>query len=100
MEQLTFKQSEENIIHLLATLLETILHLNIHSFMNLFHKSTNQTFPFACVYLAVMGVFLSPPVCRWMWDNLTCWQPAKIGEVVWMPCPELFEVMNEEYAGM
>uniref|UniRef100_A0A672T2H9 ADCYAP receptor type I n=1 Tax=Sinocyclocheilus grahami TaxID=75366 RepID=A0A672T2H9_SINGR len=35
-------------------------------------------------------------VCRWMWDNLTCWQPAKFGQVVWMPCPELFEVMSEE----
>uniref|UniRef100_A0A8C1G7G1 Adenylate cyclase activating polypeptide 1a (pituitary) receptor type I n=1 Tax=Cyprinus carpio TaxID=7962 RepID=A0A8C1G7G1_CYPCA len=35
-------------------------------------------------------------VCRWMWDNLTCWEPAKIGQVVWMPCPELFEVMSEE----
>ncbi|KTG42660.1 hypothetical protein cypCar_00008977 [Cyprinus carpio] len=37
-----------------------------------------------------------PLVCQWMWDNLTCWQPAKIGQVIWMPCPELFEVMNEE----
>ncbi|XP_017577086.1 pituitary adenylate cyclase-activating polypeptide type I receptor [Pygocentrus nattereri] len=36
-------------------------------------------------------------VCRWMWDNLTCWQPARIGEEVWMPCPELFQVMSEEF---
>ncbi|XP_059426950.1 pituitary adenylate cyclase-activating polypeptide type I receptor [Carassius carassius] len=35
-------------------------------------------------------------VCRWMWDNLTCWEPAKIGQVVWMPCPELFEFMSEQ----
>uniref|UniRef100_A0AAR2IKI7 Adenylate cyclase activating polypeptide 1a (pituitary) receptor type I n=1 Tax=Pygocentrus nattereri TaxID=42514 RepID=A0AAR2IKI7_PYGNA len=36
-------------------------------------------------------------LCRWMWDNLTCWQPARIGEEVWMPCPELFQVMSEEF---
>ncbi len=45
-------------------------------------------------------VFLcNPLVCRWMWDNLTCWQPAEIGQVVWMPCPELFDVMSEEADG-
>ncbi|TRY58989.1 hypothetical protein DNTS_030890 [Danionella cerebrum] len=31
-----------------------------------------------------------------MWDNLTCWQPAKLGQAVWMPCPDLFDFMNEE----
>ncbi|KAI2663603.1 Pituitary adenylate cyclase-activating polypeptide type I receptor [Labeo rohita] len=35
-------------------------------------------------------------VCRWTWDNLTCWQPAGIGEVVWMPCPEIFKDMSGE----
>ncbi|XP_065154759.1 pituitary adenylate cyclase-activating polypeptide type I receptor isoform X3 [Paramisgurnus dabryanus] len=35
-------------------------------------------------------------VCRWMWDNLTCWQPARIGQVVWMPCPDLFDFMSQE----
>uniref|UniRef100_A0A8D3C7W4 Adenylate cyclase activating polypeptide 1b (pituitary) receptor type I n=1 Tax=Scophthalmus maximus TaxID=52904 RepID=A0A8D3C7W4_SCOMX len=35
--------------------------------------------------------------CPWMWDNLTCWQPAKIGEVVEVNCPELFsQFMSEE----
>uniref|UniRef100_A0A8C2WSK6 ADCYAP receptor type I n=1 Tax=Cyclopterus lumpus TaxID=8103 RepID=A0A8C2WSK6_CYCLU len=35
--------------------------------------------------------------CPWMWDNLTCWQPARIGEVVEVNCPELFsQVMSEE----
>ncbi|XP_058482358.1 adenylate cyclase activating polypeptide 1a (pituitary) receptor type I isoform X3 [Solea solea] len=29
-------------------------------------------------------------VCPWMWDNLTCWQAASIGEVVVVNCPELF----------
>ncbi|XP_029002586.1 pituitary adenylate cyclase-activating polypeptide type I receptor isoform X1 [Betta splendens] len=32
--------------------------------------------------------------CPWMWDNLTCWQPARIGEVVEVNCPEIF--MSEE----
>ncbi|XP_038137661.1 adenylate cyclase activating polypeptide 1a (pituitary) receptor type I isoform X5 [Cyprinodon tularosa] len=29
-------------------------------------------------------------VCPWMWDNLTCWQAADVGEVVTVKCPELF----------
>ncbi|CAM9338208.1 unnamed protein product [Lampetra planeri] len=29
-------------------------------------------------------------VCPWMWDNLTCWQAARVGEVVVVNCPELF----------
>uniref|UniRef100_A0A3Q4GJI4 Adenylate cyclase activating polypeptide 1b (pituitary) receptor type I n=1 Tax=Neolamprologus brichardi TaxID=32507 RepID=A0A3Q4GJI4_NEOBR len=28
--------------------------------------------------------------CPWFWDNLTCWQPARLGEVVEVNCPELF----------
>lgn len=35
-----------------------------------------------------------------MWDNLTCWQPARIGEVVEVICPELFsQFMSEEDYG-
>ncbi|XP_027883627.1 pituitary adenylate cyclase-activating polypeptide type I receptor isoform X1 [Xiphophorus couchianus] len=35
--------------------------------------------------------------CPWFWDNLTCWQPAKVGEVIQMNCPELFsQFMSEE----
>ncbi|XP_024129814.1 adenylate cyclase activating polypeptide 1a (pituitary) receptor type I isoform X3 [Oryzias melastigma] len=26
--------------------------------------------------------------CSWMWDNLTCWQAANVGEVVVVNCPE------------
>ncbi len=38
--------------------------------------------------------------CPWMWDNLTCWQPARIGEVVEVNCPELFsQFMSEEDYG-
>ncbi|XP_028831856.1 pituitary adenylate cyclase-activating polypeptide type I receptor isoform X4 [Denticeps clupeoides] len=32
--------------------------------------------------------------CPWMWDNLTCWQAASVGEVVVVKCPELFEFMS------
>ncbi|XP_057697250.1 pituitary adenylate cyclase-activating polypeptide type I receptor isoform X1 [Corythoichthys intestinalis] len=36
--------------------------------------------------------------CPWMWDNLTCWQPASIGDVVEVNCPELFsQLMIEDY---
>ncbi|XP_064865259.1 pituitary adenylate cyclase-activating polypeptide type I receptor [Oncorhynchus nerka] len=35
--------------------------------------------------------------CPWLWDNLTCWQPARVGEVVVVSCPELFiQFMSEE----
>ncbi|KAF6716939.1 Pituitary adenylate cyclase-activating polypeptide type I receptor [Oryzias melastigma] len=25
--------------------------------------------------------------CPWFWDNLTCWQPAKVGDVIEVNCP-------------
>ncbi|OCT75425.1 vasoactive intestinal polypeptide receptor [Xenopus laevis] len=28
--------------------------------------------------------------CRVMWDNITCWRSANIGEMVVMPCPDYF----------
>ncbi|XP_030647003.1 pituitary adenylate cyclase-activating polypeptide type I receptor [Chanos chanos] len=34
--------------------------------------------------------------CPWLWDNLTCWQAARVGEVVVVKCPELFEVMSTD----
>lgn len=35
---------------------------------------------------------LSPhSACPWMWDNLTCWQAASVGEVVVVNCQELFQ---------
>ncbi|XP_035283879.1 pituitary adenylate cyclase-activating polypeptide type I receptor-like isoform X3 [Anguilla anguilla] len=34
--------------------------------------------------------------CPWMWDNLTCWQSAAVGEVVVVSCPELFEFMRPD----
>uniref|UniRef100_A0A8C9TX14 Adenylate cyclase activating polypeptide 1a (pituitary) receptor type I n=1 Tax=Scleropages formosus TaxID=113540 RepID=A0A8C9TX14_SCLFO len=38
--------------------------------------------------------------CPWMWDNLTCWQSAKVGEVVVVNCPELFEFMSPDYGDL
>ncbi|XP_056127569.1 adenylate cyclase activating polypeptide 1a (pituitary) receptor type I isoform X1 [Rhinichthys klamathensis goyatoka] len=34
--------------------------------------------------------------CPWEWDNLTCWQPADVGEVVEVNCPELFDFMSPD----
>ncbi|KAG7263096.1 hypothetical protein CRUP_000698 [Coryphaenoides rupestris] len=35
--------------------------------------------------------------CPWMWDNLTCWEPARLGEVTEVNCPALFsEFISEE----
>ncbi|XP_077372982.1 pituitary adenylate cyclase-activating polypeptide type I receptor-like isoform X4 [Festucalex cinctus] len=35
--------------------------------------------------------------CPWMWDNLTCWQAADVGEVVVVNCPEFFhDLMGPE----
>ncbi|XP_054622530.1 pituitary adenylate cyclase-activating polypeptide type I receptor-like isoform X4 [Dunckerocampus dactyliophorus] len=36
-------------------------------------------------------------VCPWLWDNLTCWQGASVGEVVVVNCPEFFhDLMGPE----
>uniref|UniRef100_A0A8C6NP27 ADCYAP receptor type I n=1 Tax=Nothobranchius furzeri TaxID=105023 RepID=A0A8C6NP27_NOTFU len=37
--------------------------------------------------------------CPWFWDNLTCWQPAKVGDVIEVNCPELFSqfISEEDY---
>jgi len=56
------------------------------------------------IWLVGVKRCVCPPVvssgCPWMWDNLTCWQPAKIGEVVMVNCPELFsQFMSEEDYG-
>ncbi|KAJ3598842.1 hypothetical protein NHX12_032806 [Muraenolepis orangiensis] len=34
--------------------------------------------------------------CPWMWDNLTCWEPARLGEVTEVNCPALFSVVISE----
>uniref|UniRef100_A0A674N0T2 Adenylate cyclase activating polypeptide 1a (pituitary) receptor type I n=1 Tax=Takifugu rubripes TaxID=31033 RepID=A0A674N0T2_TAKRU len=48
-----------------------------------------------CYIFFYFGDFSS--VCPWMWDNLTCWQAASVGEVVVVNCPEFFhDVMSPE----
>ncbi|XP_043922012.1 pituitary adenylate cyclase-activating polypeptide type I receptor-like isoform X3 [Protopterus annectens] len=34
--------------------------------------------------------------CPGMWDNITCWQPAAIGETISVHCPVLFRIINSE----
>lgn len=42
-------------------------------------------------------IVFCPSVCPWMWDNLTCWQAARVGEVVMVNCTELFhDIMSPE----
>ncbi|XP_061441769.1 pituitary adenylate cyclase-activating polypeptide type I receptor [Rhineura floridana] len=36
----------------------------------------------------------SAPGCPGMWDNITCWKPAFVGEVVFVKCPALFTMVN------
>ncbi|XP_072455301.1 pituitary adenylate cyclase-activating polypeptide type I receptor [Notamacropus eugenii] len=43
----------------------------------------------------MMGLNESSPGCPGMWDNLTCWRPAIVGQVVEVGCPELFQIANE-----
>ncbi|XP_008110430.1 pituitary adenylate cyclase-activating polypeptide type I receptor isoform X8 [Anolis carolinensis] len=39
----------------------------------------------------------SVPACEGMWDNITCWKPAFVGEVVVVKCPALFSMVNIDY---
>ncbi|XP_043822427.1 pituitary adenylate cyclase-activating polypeptide type I receptor isoform X4 [Dromiciops gliroides] len=43
----------------------------------------------------MMGLNQSSPDCPGMWDNITCWRPAIVGQVVEVACPELFQIANE-----
>ncbi|KAF7245766.1 hypothetical protein EYD10_07992 [Varanus komodoensis] len=36
----------------------------------------------------------SSPGCPGMWDNITCWKPAFVGEVIFVKCPALFTLLN------
>uniref|UniRef100_A0A3B4XV88 Adenylate cyclase activating polypeptide 1a (pituitary) receptor type I n=1 Tax=Seriola lalandi dorsalis TaxID=1841481 RepID=A0A3B4XV88_SERLL len=37
-----------------------------------------------------VSAYIVVSVCPWMWDNLTCWQAASVGEVVVVNCQDLF----------
>ncbi|XP_072245050.1 pituitary adenylate cyclase-activating polypeptide type I receptor isoform X2 [Leuresthes tenuis] len=68
--------------------------------------ASNQQVPSNCVIkreqekcMEMMALEYASPEfdCPWFWDNLTCWQPAKIGDVMEVNCPELFyQFMSEE----
>ncbi|KAM7174516.1 pituitary adenylate cyclase-activating polypeptide type I receptor isoform 5-T10 [Macrochelys suwanniensis] len=38
----------------------------------------------------------SSPGCPGMWDNITCWKSASVGEIVFVKCPALFSIINSE----
>ncbi|NWY67192.1 PACR protein, partial [Erithacus rubecula] len=38
----------------------------------------------------------SSPGCPGMWDNITCWKPASVGEIVFVKCPALFRFIISE----
>lgn len=48
-------------------------------------------FHYYCVYL-----LFSPIGCPGMWDNITCWKPASVGEIVFVKCPALFRFIISE----
>uniref|UniRef100_F7DV77 ADCYAP receptor type I n=1 Tax=Ornithorhynchus anatinus TaxID=9258 RepID=F7DV77_ORNAN len=45
---------------------------------------------------ALIGINESSPGCPGMWDNITCWKPAGVGEMVIVSCPALFRIVNSE----
>ncbi|XP_023565717.1 pituitary adenylate cyclase-activating polypeptide type I receptor isoform X3 [Octodon degus] len=44
----------------------------------------------------LLGLNDSALGCPGMWDNITCWKPARVGEVVEVSCPELFQIFNPD----
>uniref|UniRef100_A0A8C6RJ11 Adenylate cyclase activating polypeptide 1 receptor 1 n=1 Tax=Nannospalax galili TaxID=1026970 RepID=A0A8C6RJ11_NANGA len=43
-----------------------------------------------------LGLNESSPGCPGMWDNITCWKPAQVGEMVLVSCPEVFRIFNPD----
>ncbi|XP_060755892.1 vasoactive intestinal polypeptide receptor 1b [Neoarius graeffei] len=37
--------------------------------------------------------------CKGMWDVITCWPSAKVGELVVIPCPNYFSYFSEHHSG-
>lgn len=34
-----------------------------------------------------------------MWDNITCWKPAHVGEIVLVSCPKFFQIFDPDQGG-
>lgn len=34
-----------------------------------------------------------------MWDNITCWKPAHVGEIVLVSCPKFFQILDPDQGG-
>ncbi|XP_035268039.1 vasoactive intestinal polypeptide receptor 1b isoform X2 [Anguilla anguilla] len=37
--------------------------------------------------------------CKGMWDKITCWPSARVGEVVTISCPNYFSYFNDQHKG-
>lgn len=46
-----------------------------------------------------LSPWFHPHRLPWMWDNITCWKPAHVGEMVLVSCPELFRIFNPDQGG-
>nr|KAF6302227.1 ADCYAP receptor type I [Pipistrellus kuhlii] len=43
-----------------------------------------------------MGLNASSLGCPGMWDNITCWKPARVGEIVLVSCPKFFQIFDPD----
>ncbi|XP_036183587.1 pituitary adenylate cyclase-activating polypeptide type I receptor isoform X3 [Myotis myotis] len=44
----------------------------------------------------LMGLNASSHGCPGMWDNITCWKPARVGEIVLVSCPKFFQIFDPD----
>uniref|UniRef100_A0A8D2IKW3 Vasoactive intestinal peptide receptor 2 n=1 Tax=Varanus komodoensis TaxID=61221 RepID=A0A8D2IKW3_VARKO len=57
----------------------------------------NQQFLFISLNWLQVAYFLCLfPGCVGVWDNITCWYPAEIGETVTVPCPKIFSHLGNK----